>query len=192
MIYVTADGKKIYTTNVSSGTVSILADTLVQPGRMAPPNAKPREDWIQTVVPTARSSEGFDVSPDGSELWTASSEDGTISIIDLAAKKPAAKIDAKVLGANRLKFTPDGKLVFISSLQTGELTIYDVKSRTEMKRLKLGRGAAGILMDPNGSRAFVACSSDNYVAVIDLKTLEVTSHLDVGGVPDGLAWAIQP
>ena len=192
MIYVTADGKKIYTTNVSSGTVSILVDTLIQPGKMAPPNAKPREDWIQTVVPTARGSEGFDVSPDGSELWTASSEDGTISIIDLGAKKLAAKIDAKVLGANRLKFTPDGKLVFISSLQSGELTIYDAKSHKEVKRLKIGHGAAGILMDPDGSRAFVACSADNYVAVIDLKTLEVTGHLDVGGVPDGLAWAVQP
>jgi YVTN family beta-propeller protein len=192
MIYVSSDGKKIYTTNVSSGTVSILVDTLIQPGKLAPPNARPRQDWIQTVIPTARGSEGFDVSRDGSELWTAASEDGTISIIDLGAKKLAAKIDAKVLGANRLKFTPDGKLVFISSLQSGELTIYDAKSRKEIKRLKIGHGAAGILMDPDGSRAFVACSADNYIAVIDLKTLEVTSHLDVGGVPDGLAWAIRP
>src|SRR6266487_1568284 len=192
MLHVTADGKKIYTTNVSSGTVSILVDTLIQPGKMAPPNAKPHEDWVQTVVPTARGSEGFDVSPDGRELWTASSEDGTISIIDLEAKKLSAKIDAKVLGANRLKFTPDGKQVFISSLQSGELTIYDATSHKEVKRLKIGHGAAGILMDPNGSRAFVACSADNYVAVIDLKTLEVTSHLDVGGVPDGLAWAVRP
>jgi YVTN family beta-propeller protein len=192
MIYVTADGKKIYTTNVSSGTVSILVDTLIQPGKMAPPGARPHEDWTQTVVPVGRGSEGFDVSPDGSELWTAASEDGTISIIDLGAKKLASKIDAKVLGANRLKFTPDGGLVFISSLQSGELTIYDARSHKEIKRLKIGHGAAGILMDPVGSRAFVACSADNYVAVIDLKNLEVTSHFDVGGVPDGLAWAIRP
>ena len=192
MIYVTPDGKRIYTTNVSSGTVSILVDTLMQPGKMAPPNAKPREDWFQTIIPTARGSEGFDVSPNGSELWTASSENGTISIIDLGAKKLAMKIDAKVHGANRLKFTPNGKMVFISSLQTGELAIFDAKSHLEMKRLKIGTGAAGILMDAEGSRAFVACSADNYVAIIDLKTLEVVNHLDVGGVPDGLAWAIRP
>ncbi|MEO7769137.1 MAG: YncE family protein [Ferruginibacter sp.] len=192
MIYVTSDGKKIYTTNVSSGTVSILTDTLIQPGKFGPPGAGPREDWLQTVVPTARGSEGFDVLPDGSELWTASGEDGTISIVDLTTKKLAMKIDAKVLGANRLKFTPDGKLVFISSLQSGELTIYDSKSRLQIKRMKIGNGAAGILMDPDGSRVFVACSADNYVAVINLKSLEVTSHLNVGGVPDGLAWAIRP
>ena len=192
MIYITGDGKKIYTTNVSSGTVSILIDTLIQPGKMAPPDARPHEDWIQTVVPTARGSEGFDVSPDGSELWTASGEDGTISIIDLRAKKLAQRIDAKVLGANRLKFTPDGKLIFISSLQTGDLIIYDARSRKEIKRLKPGHVAAGILMDPVGSRAFVACSADNYVAVVDLNTLEVTRNIDVGGIPDGLEWAIRP
>jgi len=191
MIYVTDDGKKIYTTNISSGTVSILVDTLIPPGRSAPAGAKPREDWIQMIIPVTRGSEGFDVSPDNNELWTASAEDGTISIIDLATKKLATKIDAKVLGANRLKFTLDGKMVFIASLQSGELTIYDTRSHTELKRLKIGHGAAGILMDPDGSRAFVACSPDNYVAIIDLKTLEDIRHIDVGGVPDGLAWAAQ-
>src|SRR3954465_4061656 len=54
MLYVTTDGKKIYTTNVASGTVSILEDTLVQPGQFAPPGAKPHEDWVQTVLSTAR------------------------------------------------------------------------------------------------------------------------------------------
>ncbi|HEX3934629.1 MAG TPA: YncE family protein, partial [Puia sp.] len=118
--------------------------------------------------------------------------DGTISIIDLQAKQLSAKLEAGVQGANRLKFTPDGKQVFIASLSTGELTIYDARSRKEIKRLKIGHGAAGILMDAKGARAFVASSADNYIAIVDLKTLEVTGRLDVGGVPDGLAWAVQP
>ena len=107
-----------------------------------------REDWIQVIIPTARGSEGFDVLPNGTELWTASSEDGTITIIDLVGKKLSNKIDAKVQGANRLKFTNDGRLAFISSLQSGELTIYDVASQKEINIIKVGRGAAGILMNP--------------------------------------------
>jgi YVTN family beta-propeller protein len=140
----------------------------------------------------SRGSEGFDVSPDGKELWTAASEDGTIAIIDLGAKRLAATLDAGVQGANRLKFTPDGQQVFISSLGSGDLYVFDAKTRKEVKRVKIGNGAAGILMDPVGGRAFVACSADNYISIVDLKTLEVTGKLEVGGVPDGLAWALRP
>ncbi len=106
MIYVTANGKNVYTTNVNAGTVSIMIDTLLPPpagppptgprpagtppaspnGQMSP-GARSRREWIQTVIPVSRGSEGFDVSPDGRELWTASADDGTIAVIDIAAKK---------------------------------------------------------------------------------------------------------
>jgi DNA-binding beta-propeller fold protein YncE len=216
MIYVTPDGKRAYTTNVSSGTVSILVDTMIQPrmgpppgapggapagaqgnppggppggGMPPPPGPRAHEDWSETVIPVSRGSEGFDVSPDGSELWTAASDDGSIAIIDVWVKRLVTKLDAHVQGANRLKFTPDGALVFVTSLGSGDLAIFDSKTRKEVRRLKIGHGAAGILMDPVGGRAFVACSADNYLAIVDLKTLEVTGRLEVGGVPDGLAWA---
>ncbi|MFL5741922.1 MAG: YncE family protein [Flavisolibacter sp.] len=106
-------------------------------------------------------------------------------------KKLIDTIDAKITGANRLKISPDGKLALISSLRTGELHIYDISTRKLLKVLHLGKGAAGILIDTDGSRAFVACSPDNYIAIIDLKTLEVKGRVDVGGGPDGLAWAIR-
>jgi YVTN family beta-propeller protein len=131
------------------------------------------------------------VSPDGLELWIAASDNGAIAVIDLTSRKIVATIDAKVMGANRLKFTADGKRVLISSLRTGDLFIYDATSHKEIKRLNIGHGAAGILVDPDGSRAFIGCTADNYVAVIDLKTLAVIAHIDVGGGPDGLAWAEQ-
>jgi DNA-binding beta-propeller fold protein YncE len=204
MIYVTPGQKQIYTTNVSSGTVSILELVTLPPmgpppgmhppaGATPPPGAgQPRTDWNQTVIPVGKGDEGFDVSPDGRELWTADAQDGTLSVIELAARKVVATLDAKTFGANRLKFTPDGKLVLISRLGDGDLVIYDAASRKEFKRVHIGHGAAGILMDSEGSQAFISCGPDNYVAVLDLKTLEVTGHIDVGGEPDGLAWAVRP
>jgi len=195
MIYVTPDGKNVYTTNVNAGTVSLLVDTLIQPGLMPSgkpfPGARAQRKWMQTVIPVSRGSEGFDVSPDGRELWTSSADDGSIAIIDLSSKRLTAKLDAKAVGANRLKFTPDGKQVLISSLRTGDLFIYDAGTHQQLKRLNIGRGGAGILMDTDGSRAFIGCTPDNYVAVIDLRTLEVAGHINLGG-PDGLAWAVQP
>ncbi|HEV8514656.1 MAG TPA: cytochrome D1 domain-containing protein [Cyclobacteriaceae bacterium] len=188
MIYVTADAKKIFTTNVNAGTVSILYDTLLPPPF---PNAQPRKDWAHAVVQVSKGSEGFDVTPDGKQLWTVAADDGVISIIDLVSKKKINVIDAKALGANRLRFTPDGKLALISTLRTGDFFVYDVVTHKEVKRINLGKGGAGIEVDPDGSRAFVGCTPENYVAVIDLKKLELVGRIDVGAAPDGLAWAVR-
>jgi len=191
MLYVTKDGKEIYTTNVASATVSIVDQVTVPPMGTPPGGGEPRTDWTETVIPVGKGDEGFDVSPDGHELWTANAQDGTVSVIDLENRKVVATLDANVHGANRLKFTPDGKRVFISMLGGGDLVVYDAASRKEFKRVRIGHGAAGILMDPDGTRAYVSCGPDNYIAVIDLKTLEVVGHIEVGGEPDGLAWAMQ-
>src|ERR1017187_4609285 len=207
MLYVTPDEKQIYTTNVSSATVSILEKVTLPPmgpppgmrppqGSSPPPpppgGNQPRKDWNETVIPVGKGDEGFDVSPDGRELWTANAQDGTLSVIDLKTRTVTGTLDAKTFGANRLKFTPDGKLVLISMLGGGDLVIYDAESHKESKRVPIGHGAAGILVDPVGNRAFISCGPDNYVAVLDLKTLTVTGHVDVGGEPDGLAWATRP
>lgn len=177
MVEVTKDGQNVYTTNTVGGTVSLLT--------------KANTEWVQTVVSTSKGVEGFDISPDGKEIWAVAAENGSIYIIDTASKTVIKTLEAKATGANRLRITYDGKLALISSLRTGELFIYDVKARKELKRLKVGTGAAGLLIDPDNTRAFVACSPDNYVAVVDLKTFEVSTRIDVGGKPDGLAWALQ-
>ena len=202
MIYVSEDMQQIVTTNVSSGTVTILDLQDVKmpgppPGAQGMPpggpgGAAPRKDWNETVVKVGGGSEGFDVSADKKEVWVANAQDGTISVIDLLGKKVVETLQANVRGANRLRFTPDGKLVLVSMLSGGDLVVLDASTRKEVKRVPIGHGAAGIEMQPDGSRAFVACTPDNYVAVIDLKTLTVVGHIDAGGNPDGMAWAHKP
>jgi len=211
MIFVADDLKWMVTSNVSSASMTFIEKTTGRPGGPGPgpggpppgqgggpggpppggPMGPPRADWNETVVAVGRGAEGFDVSPDGKELWAANAQDGTISIIDIASRKVVQTLDANVKGANRLKFTPDGKLVLVSTLGGPDLAVFDVATRKEAKRIKIGRGAAGILVQPDGSRAFVACTPDSYVAIIDLKSLEVAGHLDAGTQPDGLAWAVR-
>ena len=185
MIYVSPDVKRIITTNVSAATVSIIEKSANNgPGRGAPGG-----DWNQTVVGVGKGSEGFDVSPDGKEIWVANAQDGTISIIDVASKQVTQTLAADVRGANRLKFTPDGKLALVATLAGPNLTVIDAATRQPVKRIPVGHGAAGIVMQPDGSRAFVACSPDGYVAVIDLHSLEVAGRIQIGNDPDGMAWA---
>lgn len=202
MIYVSKDGQRIVTSNVNSGTVSIIDQEPVRmpgpppgahgPGGMPPPPGGPgaaRTDWNETVVRVGNGSEGFDVSPDGSEIWVANAQDGTLSVINFQQKKVVDTLAINVHGANRLKFTPDGRRVLVSS--GPELVVLDASTRKVVKRIPIGHGSGGVLVDPDGTRAFVACGPDNYVAIIDLKTLAVTGHIEAGGEPDGMAWAVR-
>jgi YVTN family beta-propeller protein len=199
MIYVSPDMKWIATTNVSSGTVSMIEKGMSGPGQGGPPLGAPRglggpigppkPDWNETVVRVGNGSEGFDVSADGKEIWVANAQDGTVSIIDVASKRVRETLAADVGGANRLKFTTDGKFVLISSLRGSDVTVIDTTTHKTIKKIAVGHGAAGILIEPGGARAFVACSPDGYVAVIDLHSMQVVGRIEAGHDPDGLAWA---
>jgi len=119
-----------------------------------------------------------------------------IAIVDLANKKLAQALDLPVVaGANRVKFTPDGKRVLVSKLSasaagTGHIVVFDAATRAELKRIDAGGGVGGMVMQPDGARAYG--SSRTGVVVIDLKTLEVVGRIDVGPNPDGVAWTAHP
>ena len=176
MVWVHPTGSPVITTNIGSDSVTVME-------RGSNPMA-----WAITQIATGKGPEGFDVSPDGSELWAAHSRDGGVSIIDLVSKKVGHTIDVRTKRSNRLKFTPDGGRVLISDLDAGELVVVDTKTRAQVARLALGRSPEGILMAPGGSRAYVAVTGDNHVAVVDLRTLTVTAKIATGGGPDGMAW----
>lgn len=206
MIWVSANGQQIVTSNVNSGTISIfMQEAVLLPG--PPPAAAqsattgsrppgpppgvppmPRTEWNETVVPVGNGSEGFDVSPDGKEIWVANAQDGTLSVVSLPEEKVLQTLHVNAMGANRLRFTPDGRTVLVSS--GPELIVLDATARTVKARLRIGHGSGGVLVEPNGARAFVACGPDNFVAVIDLRTLKVIGHIDAGVEPDGMAWAV--
>jgi YVTN family beta-propeller protein len=205
MVLVSESQDRIFASNVMSGTISIIEQVAAPsygppPGAAAgapppggPPPGGPRKTWEVTNVRSGRGSEGFDVTPDGKQIWAANAQDGTVTIIDVASKKATETFHVLVNG-NRLKITPDGQRVLVSGVpgantSGADVTILDTATHKEIKQLNLGGFAAGILIPPGGSRAYIAVSSKDKVVVLDLKTLEVTGEVATGKGPDGLAWA---
>ncbi len=175
MVLVTPGERQIFTSNIGSDSISII-----EPAGVG--------NWNETVVPVGKGPEGFDLSPDGKQIWAANSRDGTVSIIDVATRKVVHTFGVQTKRSNRLKFTPDGQLVLISDLEAGDLLVLERATRKEVKRMNLGRQVAGILVEPGGARAYVAVTGDNNVAVIDLNGLELQSRIQTGNGPDGMAW----
>jgi YVTN family beta-propeller protein len=227
MVIAAKDLKTVFTSNVSSGTISII--TQVAPGqgpgpggpggpggrggpggpggrgpggasgrggRGGPPGGPPPgggpgrggPDWSVTNVAVGHGSEGFDLTPDGKELWVANANDATISIIDVAAKKVVQTIPS-TQSANRLKITRDGKYAFVSDLGGTDLLIVDTAARKPYKTIKMNTSSEGLLMSPDGTHAYTTLNDHDSVAVIDLKTMAVTGEVKTGRGPDGLAWA---
>src|SRR5579863_10181688 len=122
----------------SSGTPTWSGAGVPPPGMRSPggpPPGPPGGDWSETVIPVGRGSEGFDVTPNAAQAWVANAWDGTLSVIDIAAKKVTATLPANARGANRLKFTPDGSIALVSA--GGDLVFFDVATQKEIKRLQI-------------------------------------------------------
>ena len=69
MLVISEDGKKIFTTNIQSNSVSVWE----REGPAGPQG---------TTIPVGKGPEGIDMSADGREVWVAHSQDGGISVID--------------------------------------------------------------------------------------------------------------
>jgi YVTN family beta-propeller protein len=175
MVLPTKDARTIFTSNISSNSVSAI-----QQGTDG--------KWTQTIINVGKGPEGIELSPDGKTVWSAHSADGGVSVIDVASKKVTQTIDLGTKRSNRIHLTPDGKFALVSDLEAGDVIVLDTATRKEVKRLPLGKMPEGILIPPAGGRAYVAVNGDNHIAVVDLKTWQVVSKISTGTGPDGMAW----
>jgi YVTN family beta-propeller protein len=190
MVVAAPDGSRAFVASIRSGTVSV-ADVA---------SAKIARD-----LATGAGAEGIDRTPDGGEVWATNREADTVSVIDAKSLQVVATIPAPKFPI-RVKITPDGKRALVSCAQSGDVAVFDVASRKEVKRIAMDREAVpgsearifstrfgkspvpvGLLIAPDGKRAWVASTNADVVSVIDLDKLEVVGRLTAGKEPDGLA-----
>jgi YVTN family beta-propeller protein len=177
MVVVMPGEKKIYTANIGSDSVSVLDLS----------NA-PRAIALKQIA-VGKGPEGIDLSPDGKEMWVSHRGDGGLSIIDTATDAVTQTLAIATKMANRVKFTLDGKRVLISDPPSNQVLVYDATSRQLVKKVDVEKGPEGILIAPDGKRAFVACSDAGKVVVLDLESLAVTGSVATGNQPDGMAYS---
>ena len=175
MVLATRDSMNVYTSNIGSDSVSAI-----QQGSNGV--------WTQMVIAVGKGPEGIDLSPNGREIWSAHSRDGGVSVIDTRTRKVVQTIAIGTKRSNRIKLTPDGKFALVSDIDTGEVVVLDAPARKVIAHIPVGKSPEGILMPPAGGMAYVAVNGDNFVAVIDLKTWQVTKKIQTGIGPDGMAW----
>jgi YVTN family beta-propeller protein len=173
MVVPTLDEKKLYVSNIQSGSVSVITRAT---------------DEVKTIV-TAAGSEGSAITPDGKEVWVTNRGANTISIIDTATDTVKETFESGGKMPIRVKFTPNGKEALVSNAQSNMLSVFNAKTRALVAKIDVGMVPVGIQMTPDGKRAFVANTNANKVSVIDIAARKVAQTFETGKEPDGMAWA---
>ena len=175
----------VYVSNINSGSVSVI-------------NVEMNE--VVLVIQCSDRAEGIDITPDGSELWVTNIDDHSISVIDTETYETTNRLDTGNQPL-RLQFSMDGKQCLVSNASDGTISIYDTETKKQIANVHIpGKKnlfekviyhtprPVGILMHPNGKYAFVSNYSAGRVEVLDMSTFTLVSSINVGSMPDGLAF----
>jgi DNA-binding beta-propeller fold protein YncE len=183
MMVLGRDQQTMWVPNRGSNSVSVIDGVAAGPPKFR----------VTSIPLPGKTPEGIDLSPDGREVWTATRGDGGVSIVDTASRLVIQSLDLKLTDANRLKFTPDGRVLILDG-GAGTLVVLDAASRREITRIKVAPGDSGdggIFVMPDGSRAYLGLRDDHSVVVIDLKTLTIQNRFAMGpgSGPGCINWA---
>ncbi len=93
------------------------------------------------------------------------------------------------------RLSADGRRLFVSNWADRTVSVIDAVTRKPLKTIAVGANPNDMLATPDG-RLFVVCSGDNTVAVIDVRTLQVSETLSTalyakapeGSTPNALAY----
>lgn len=172
MLAVTKDGKRGYTANVSTGTVSVLDLE----------NKK-----LLTTISVSGKTQRISLSPDDRWVYTSDQTKPQLVVIDTKTNEVAQRIDLPDFGYGTAS-TPDGKHLLVCC-GLGTVAVVDLAAKKVIKELELPRAPQEILVRPDGAVAYVSCDASAKIGVIDLKEFKVTTLIEVGKNADGLAWA---
>jgi YVTN family beta-propeller protein len=134
-------------------------------------------------VPTGQAeSHMLAISPDGRRGYTANVGPGTISVLDLEARKLVTTIPVAPK-IQRVSVSVDGKLVFTSDQTESRLIVIDAFTNMIKARIALPGPGYGTAPTPDGRWLVVAVPAKNEVAIMDLSTMQVAHRITVPAAP---------
>ena len=134
-------------------------------------------------IPTGQAeSHMLAISGDGRFGYTANVGPGTVSVIDLEAKK-VVKIIPISKTTQRISISRDDKWVFTADQIKPQLAVIDAKKNEVAKWVELPGVGYGTATTPDGKSLVVAIPREGKAALVDLKTMKVTKSVDLPKAP---------
>jgi YVTN family beta-propeller protein len=145
-------GQRLYTDNEEDATVSIID--------------LPSRKLIGKIA-TPQPLAGIAVSGDGKTVVAVSDESPVLFMIDTATASIARTLplDSVPKAAQIARYSPDGKLLVVSSLNSNMVSLIDVASG---EQAAIGVGSQPMDFAFRGNEIFVGCQGDGSVHIIDV------------------------
>jgi YVTN family beta-propeller protein len=188
MLGLSADGRRMVTANIGSGTISTL---------------DPLGADSATTVRVAAAPEGIAISPDGSTAWAGSDRDSVVVVVDLERAQPIDILRGFGL-PYRIAVTPDGRKAVITDPARAEVRIVDAATRREISTLHIAADSLvstaevpgspspeGVTISRDSRWAFVTLQGRNRVIAIDLDAApaRIASSAPTGTWSDGVGFS---
>ena len=175
MFALSHDGRYGYTTNVGSGTISVLDIA-----------ARKTLD----VIPVAPVIQRIALSIDDRLAFTSDQSKPQLAVFDTATRKVTSWIPLAAPGYGTAA-TPDGMWLVIAIPKAKQVAILNLKSMKIEHSIDVPPAPQEVVIRPDGAIAYVSCDASHKVAAIRTSNWTVEKLIDAGAGADGLAWAAQ-
>jgi DNA-binding beta-propeller fold protein YncE len=152
---ITGDGKRLYTDNEEDATVSVI-DV---------PNRK-----LLGKIATPQALAGIAVADDGRTVVAVSDIEPVFFVIDTPSQSVtrSVKLEGVPKAAQIARYSPDGKLLVVSSLNSNMISFIDASSFGGQTAVPVGDQPMDFTF--RGDDLFVGCQGDGSMHVIDIPT----------------------
>ncbi len=175
MLALAPDGRRGYTSNVDSGTVSVLDI----------PSRK-----LLTIIPVTRRIQRIAVSNDGRWVFTSDWDAPRVAVIDTRTNTVSrwVRVDGIPFATRP---TPDGRwlLVAESKGDHGRVDVIDLKEMQTVRSYDLAGQPFGFFIHDN--LAYMSCIVTGRIEILNLQTWTMESPINLTAGVDGMAWSSQ-
>jgi len=149
---------------------------------------------VSATIPLHRQPVSIDLNAAGTVAYIANTGSNSISVTDLEHRREVAQIG---VGEEPVaaRLDPDGKTLVVANRHSGSVSLIDAASGRARAAFGGCPGAAGVVILPDSTKAFVPCSGGHQVMVIALAQSDahpaepdrLETLMDVGRAPVQLA-----
>ena len=142
---------------------------------------------LETIEISCKGARDAMFTLDDSKIFsTCQQEPKGVSIVDVKSRKEIKMVPIK--GGRAGAMSPDGKYFMVAA--KGAIVFFDTKTGDQVKTVKVPGGGGNISCLPDSSKCYGGLRKANSIAVIDMKSLEVTKVIETG--PDANRLYLNP